>query len=248
MLASEKDTVEFLFADTKIEDEDLYRFNKDVENYLKIKITTIADGRTPWEVFKDVKYLGNSRVDPCSKILKRDICKKWIKSRYKPDDCVVYVGINWMELHRVKNVQGFWAPYKVETPLTNLNNVKWAEERLNNFPIKKPRLYDMGFPHNNCGGFCVKAGKAHFANLLDKMPERFWEHAQKEKELQAHLGKPYTILREQIKGEKKYISLEDLGNRIIKDQGLQEEEKHDWGGCGCFSDIKEDEFEIINLG
>ncbi len=243
--ASQEDEVIFLFADTLIEDGDLYRFNEDVEKYLDIKITRIADGRTPWEVFKDVNYLGNSRVDPCSKILKRDLCKKWVRDRYKPNDCIMYVGINWMEQHRVKNVKGFWAPYEVLTPLVDLDNVNWAEERLKNLGIKRPRLYDMGFPHNNCGGFCVKAGKAHFANLLEKMPERFWYHAKKEKELQSHLGKPYTILREQIKGEKKYISLEELGNRILKDKGLQEEEKYDWGGCGCFSDIQEEEFEYV---
>lgn len=227
-----------------IEDEDLYRFNIDVENYLDIKITRIADGRTPWEVFKDVNYIGNSRVDPCSKILKRDLCKKWVKSRYKLTECIMYVGINWTEGHRVKNVKGFWAPYTVETPLTDLNNTKWAEARLANLGIKEPRLYAMGFPHNNCGGFCVKAGKAHFANLLEKMPERFWEHAKKEKELQSHLGKPYTILREQIKGIKRYISLEELGNRLLTGNKLDEEEKYEWGGCGCFSDIPDEECRI----
>lgn len=31
--------------------------------------------------------------------------------------------------------------------------------------IKPPRLYSMGFAHNNCGGFCVKAGKGHFFEI-----------------------------------------------------------------------------------
>ena len=67
-----------LFSDTNMEDPDLYRFNKDVSNLLQVPITRIADGRTPWEVFEDVKFIGNSRIDPCSQILKRELIKKWI--------------------------------------------------------------------------------------------------------------------------------------------------------------------------
>jgi hypothetical protein len=33
----------------------------------------IADGRHPWEVYRDEKFIGNSLVDPCSRILKREI-------------------------------------------------------------------------------------------------------------------------------------------------------------------------------
>ncbi len=62
--------------------------------------------------------------------------------------------------------------------------------------IAPPRLYAMGFPHNNCGGFCVKAGQAHFALLLRTMPERYAYHEAKENELRAELGWRQTILRD----------------------------------------------------
>ncbi len=33
-----------------------------------------------------------------------------------------------------------------------------------NFGIEPPRLYKMGFKHNNCGGACVKAGISQWKN------------------------------------------------------------------------------------
>lgn len=41
------DKLTLLFTDTKMEDEDLYRFLNDSEKALGITITRIADGRTP---------------------------------------------------------------------------------------------------------------------------------------------------------------------------------------------------------
>lgn len=41
------DDLVLLFADVLMEDEDLYRFNGDVERYLGVKLTTICEGRNP---------------------------------------------------------------------------------------------------------------------------------------------------------------------------------------------------------
>ena len=57
-----KENVILLFADTLVEDEDLYRFNNDVVKLLGVPLIIIAEGRTPWQVFNDVKYIGNTRV------------------------------------------------------------------------------------------------------------------------------------------------------------------------------------------
>jgi len=95
-----KENVVLLFTDTLIEDEDLYRFLDDTEKDLGVPVTRIADGRTPWQVFKDVRWLGNSRLAQCSHILKQKPAEKWIKANYKPDECVLYLGIDWTEEHR----------------------------------------------------------------------------------------------------------------------------------------------------
>lgn len=44
-----RDNVLGLFADTKIEDPDLYRFLDDAERDLGITVVRIAEGRDPWQ-------------------------------------------------------------------------------------------------------------------------------------------------------------------------------------------------------
>ena len=67
-----------------------------------------------------------------------------------------------------------------EEPL--LDKIELIQE-LNNMGIETPRLYKLGFMHNNCGGFCFKAGMGHFKLLLEKMPERYKYHEEKEQAL-----------------------------------------------------------------
>lgn len=179
-----KDLTILLFADTKIEDEDLYRFNKDLEVALDTKITTIQDGRDVWEVFEDVKFIGNSRIDPCSRILKRDLIKNWIKNTFSKDEVDVFVGIDCSEEHRLDKIKKNNPDINYRSILVE-NNIfldkdlkeLWAES-LN---IKLPRLYSMGFPHNNCGGFCVKTGLKQFKLLFDNFPERYLWHENRER-------------------------------------------------------------------
>jgi len=64
-----------LFADTLIEDADAYRFLDEAAANVGAELIKIAEGRDPWQVFNDRRFLGNSRVDPCSKVLKREVMR-----------------------------------------------------------------------------------------------------------------------------------------------------------------------------
>jgi len=222
-----------LFADTLIEDEDLYRFIKEAAANVGVPLTTIAEGRTPWQVFFDRRFLGNSRIDPCSETLKRKCIRRWLKKNHKPEDTVIYLGIDWTEAHRFERAKKYWEPWQVESPLIDTAITKKEMfDALKNNGIESPRLYGMGFPHNNCGGFCVKAGQAHFKNLFKHLPERFLEHEKKESELRCYLKKNVTILRTSIGGRRVLLPLRELRRRIEEGGEIDE---HEWGGCGCFS-------------
>lgn len=229
--------VVLLFTDTKYEHEDLYRFLDETEASLGCTLVRIADGRTPWEVFRDVKFLGNSQVDPCSRILKRDISKKWVKENFPdPTACILYLGLNHDEAHRLVRSKRFWSPYQVESPLMEERMSKadmLAECRSDK--IAPPELYELGFSHNNCGGFCIKAGHAHFKHLLRVLPEKYAECEAEEAKLRDQLG-DVSVLRDRRGGTSKPLTLTELKNRDRKDCDYL-----DWGGCGCFGDIPEDE-------
>ena len=68
----------------------------------------IAEGRTPHEVFKDVRFLGNSRIDPCSKKLKRELIDHWKSEHCDREQTACYVGIDWTEKHRYAILASRW--------------------------------------------------------------------------------------------------------------------------------------------
>jgi hypothetical protein len=235
----EGDELVLLFADTMMEDEDLYRFLEEAAEDVGGTLVKIADGRTPWEVFKDRRYLGNSRVDPCSRILKRDLIRSWLEENCDPAHTYIYLGIAWDEKHRFDRAKKYWGKWKIKAPLLVQPLLgKWGMlEQLEKTGIAPPRLYAMGFPHNNCGGFCIKAGMAQFNLLREKFPERYQEHEDKELELQRYLGKEVTILRDRTGGIATPLSLRDLRLRA---EGGDQGDPYDWGGCGCFTPMEEE--------
>jgi hypothetical protein len=224
--------VVLLFADTKTEDEDLYRFIDEAAANVGVPLTVIADGRDVWQVFHDKKYLGNSKIDPCSRSLKRELVDKWVKERFDPAQTVRYNGLDWTEMHRVERHKRVMLPWRMESPmsekpyLTKDQMIEWLRAE----GIEPPRLYAMGFPHNNCGGFCIKAGIDNFRLLLHTMPDRYAYHEQKEQELREHLGKDVAILRDRTGGESKPLTLKALRER---EECLPMPLGNDFGGCGC---------------
>jgi hypothetical protein len=230
-----KENVILLFADTFMEDEDLYRFNTDIQSLFGIKITKIADGRTPWEVFRDESYIGNTRVDPCSRILKRTLLSRWVKNRFSSTEVVVHVGIDYSEKHRIERLAEVMKPYKYmailvekEIMLRPSDKIKWCKE--NN--IDPPRLYTMGFPHNNCGGFCVKAGLGQFKMLYEKLPERYMEHENEMESLMLENNNLKPFLRKNIKKVKTYLTLKQY-RELYLETGKADDDTYDIGGCGC---------------
>jgi 3'-phosphoadenosine 5'-phosphosulfate sulfotransferase (PAPS reductase)/FAD synthetase len=239
-----KENTHAIFADTKIEDEDLYRFLDDQERYFGIRIERVHDGRTPWQVMKDEGYIilrlaSGAEVAPCSRILKREEIDQTITVQYQPGEFTMVYGMDWTEMHRVKrlraalSVKGIlsWFPL-VERPYVDKCHIAAHLEKIG---IAVPRLYLLGFEHNNCGGGCIKAGQAHWAHLYFTLPERYalWEG--KEEEIRQHLRKDVSILKDRRGGQTKPMTLRAFRERLEAND--TDYDKDDWGGCGCFAPV-----------
>lgn len=229
------DNLILLFADTLIEDEDLYRFIEEAAKNVGGKLVRVAEGRDPWQLFKDRNFISNSRVAHCSHILKQDVCRKWLKDNCDPENTTLYLGIDWSEEHRFVVAEKKWLPWKCQAPLTDPPYLLKEEmiQHLSEEGINPPRLYALGFSHNNCGGFCVKAGQAQFKRLLEVFPERFRYHEEMEQGARKQINKDVAILRDRRGGVTKPLTLRELRHRVENDGQVDE---FDWGGCGCFVD------------
>jgi len=229
-----------LFADTCWEDEDLYRFLPEAVANIGGQFVRVADGRTPWQLFHDIRLVGNSRIAPCSRVLKQELCRKWLEENCDVADTIVYVGIGWHERQRFygtpdkPGIRDRWLPWRCEAPLLDPPYLapyeiqQWLERE----GINPPALYDLGFPHNNCGGRCVRQGQAGWRHLLLTLPERFAECEQEEEAMRAHLGKDVSMLKDRRGGKTVPLPLAEFRQRIEAEQGC---DLFDFGkACQCF--------------
>lgn len=176
------------FADTLYEDEDLYRFLHDCMKRWRGTLYWYTDGRTPLEVAAQKKLIPCNQAAPCSYELKVKPFRQFILAM--PALPVVYIGLDHWEKRRLISVKEsyamaipdvlvdyplLWEPYEVR-PLTDVCRQDWQ--------IEPPRLYALGFSHNNCGGRCVRQGIREWVRLGTHFPERYqmceqWEQEQR---------------------------------------------------------------------
>ncbi len=212
-----KENTSLWFADTSWEDEDLYRFLDDLEKFFDIPIQRHVDGRTPLEVATQRKIIPNNQFAPCSLELKVYPFRKLVASLPKP--ITVHLGLDWTEMHRAERpkkeyelIEGvtvdlplMWSP--IANPPHRQVTESWG--------IHTPRLYNMGFPHNNCGGRCVKQGIKEWVRLAQMFPKRFAEVRDWEVEQRSQGGAraTHTIAKDQSGYETTSLSLVELEER-----------------------------------
>lgn len=243
--------------DTVIEE---YRGNSDWRSFLAdLRARTIdalpelvwlVEGRDPWEIFRDRRFLGNSLVDLCSEVAKRNLLDDWRSANcrrlgelFGPADWFA-VGIGDHEAHRFNDKRGGGIGprtaadgWQYHAPL--LSDPQSGEYDLFFAPLEKigpspPRLYGMGYMHNNCGGFCVKAGQAHYANRYRVQPERFAYDAMMEQKMRDFLGADVSMLTDRRgDGIKKPMTLNAFRERLLTDPKRKFEYAVGESGCGC---------------
>jgi hypothetical protein len=231
------DNVVLLTADTKVEDEDNWRYAREVHADLgRPEWVVLADGRTPMQVGRDARCVPSNRMPVCSINLKIQLLRTYIDERWgdHPSAIVVMLGFDWTEEHRLAAALPYWEPYTVECPLMDAPYL--AKSQLLDLSrvrgIEPPRLYAAGFSHANCGGGCVRGGQAAWRRLLFWNPARYAEWEAEEETTRAMLDKDVAILRERSGPNKgKALSLRTYRERLQAD--ALSFDADDEGACGC---------------
>lgn len=213
------------------------------------ELVWLVEGRDPWEIFRDKRFIGNSGVDPCSLIAKRECAADWRSTNcrregelFGPPD-VFIVGIGEHEAHRfhgdsksigirAANAADGWI---YEAPLLSdpMDCLSLFYAPLSDIGPAEPRLYAKGYNHNNCGGMCCKAGLAHWANRFRVQPDRFAYDAMMERKLRVFLGKDVAMLTDRRGGERNPMSLDAFAERLRTEPARVYEYQPGESGCGC---------------
>ena len=232
--------VTLLTADTLVEDEDNWRFARQVVDALGCEWVRLADGRTPMQAGRDLRCVPSDRMAVCSRILKRELLHRYQAEHYDPASTIVYLGYDWTEMHRVEAAAKHWAPWTVRCPLTERPYL-FKQQILELFRergIEPPRLYGYGFSHANCGGACVRGGQAQWSLLLQVNPARYLEWEAEEEKTRALIGKDVSILNDRAGGgPRRPLTLRAFRERIERQPSMFDAD--DWGACGCLMEPSE---------
>lgn len=236
-----------LFADTLIEDKELYEFNERTAEYFGIPITRVSREITPWDLFRKEGMIGNDRAPICSIRLKREVLEEWhLRNCTKRDSLfgepdTIYVGLDWSEINRLTDLRNALPHWNIEAPMCEWQPL-WEKckmlDELRALFGWVPPAYEQGFPHNNCGKRCVRAGITHFVHLWNVDPPAYLEWEEEERVTNVEFaargigeGETFTVLKDRRGGKSRPMTFAELRERILA--GDTTLPKDDWGGCGC---------------
>jgi hypothetical protein len=244
------ENVVLLFADTLVESPDLYEFLRDASALLGVPITRVSRELTPWQLFRQQRMIGQNKFPICSVMLKREVLDSWMLAHYEMNHeqsnfvlphASLSVGFDWTEGHRLAAMRREHPTWTIRAPMQE--GEIWDKCRMQKeaekLGLKVAEAYTQGFPHNNCGKRCVRAGISHWVHLFHTDRPAFMSWAEEERSCAAYLESvgvdPLSMLKDRRGREAKNLYLLDLKRRI---EAGEEFDKYDWGGCGCGGSTK----------
>jgi 3'-phosphoadenosine 5'-phosphosulfate sulfotransferase (PAPS reductase)/FAD synthetase len=182
-------------SDTGQEDEDTYRFAREVEERFSLNVVDANEGRTLYQLFWDEKFIPARQKGTCSRMLKIEPFEDWLSDfEFEHRDATgtiarLSIGYEPGEESRVKRRMARWHSTRVALwfPLIEWNVTKaqcfgfFAEQ-----DIKPPRIY-RHFNHANCLP-CKNFRQPDWVAMQFHYPERFREAMELENELQEKHG------------------------------------------------------------
>lgn len=187
------DVDKWIYIDIVDQHSDSYRFIKDCEKVIGKEI----------EVIKSNKYISVEQCclqagvlklpggfAPCTNWLKKRVRKEW-EEKHKNYELTYVWGFDLNEKLRAERTIESNPHARHEFPLLEKNlskeDVHGLFERLFDFP--RPKMYEMGYPNNNCIG-CIKGGMGYWNRIRKDFPEIFDARAKMERKL------GYSILKD----------------------------------------------------
>lgn len=179
-----KDVDEWIYIDVEDQHPDSMRFIKDCEKVTGKPVTVLYSPfyRNVDQVCRSVRYVNGPTGAPCTRLLKKQVRKRW-ELDHAADDLTYVWGMDCDEKNRAERIREGFPQVKHEFPLIDRNLTKAdAHGILRELGIRRPAMYDMGYNNNNCVG-CVKGGAGYWNRIRIDFPDVFAMRAAMEREI-----------------------------------------------------------------
>jgi 3'-phosphoadenosine 5'-phosphosulfate sulfotransferase (PAPS reductase)/FAD synthetase len=167
--------LEVIEIDIDDQHPDTTRFSKDIEAYLGKPITHIRSKQynSVDEACRGATFINSPHGAACTDRLKRRPRKEWERANPGRHTYIWGFDSSKRERERANKVQDAMQEYDHKFPLIENNLTKAdAHGLIERLGIKRPEMYDLGYPNNNCIG-CVKGGMGYWRKIREDFPEVF---------------------------------------------------------------------------
>lgn len=178
-----KDVDEIIYTHVANQHPDSLRFLHDCEEILGRKITVLQSDRyaSVDDVIEKTRCINTPYGAPCTQKLKKDVRKQW--EREHPEHHTYVWGFDCNEVNRAKRTEQSLTDYDHEFPLIDNGITKEQAHGIAwKLGLKRPVMYELGYPNNNCIG-CVKGGMGYWNRIRQDFPEVFERRAKQEREI-----------------------------------------------------------------
>jgi hypothetical protein len=183
-----KDQIDFIiFQDIEDQHEDTYRFISECEElFEKPVIRQMSPYKSVNNACRGVSFINGPQGASCTRILKKRERQIWeAENRFFNRFNYIW-GMDATETDRADRIKNesmreddHFFPL-IERGISKPE----AHAILEGFGIRRPAMYDLGYPNNNCIG-CVKGGMGYWNKIRIDFPEVFQARAEMEREIGA---------------------------------------------------------------
>ena len=174
---------EIIYTHINDQHPDSLRFVHDCEKLLEHKITILQSDyfKCVNDVISSTRCANTPWGAPCTTKLKKDVRKKWEWEH--PEKHTYIWGFDLTERKRAERLKESMPQYNHEFPLIEYGLTKQHVHCLcEKLGLKRPVMYDLGYPNNNCIG-CVKGGMGYWNKIRVDFPDVFAARAKIEREI-----------------------------------------------------------------
>lgn len=174
-----------VYIDVANQHPDSLRFLADCQRHLSAPIEILRDVRYSAcidNVINDRRYINGPSGAACTMQLKKRVRQEWERDNLTEGTVYIF-GYDASERNRAERLKESTAECVCEFPLIDRGITKEAAHGIcETLGVKRPAMYDLGYPNNNCIG-CVKGGMGYWNKIRDDFPEVFKRRARQEREI-----------------------------------------------------------------